>query len=79
MTHEESLQFAKEMNKVIKKFSSLDFDGFVDFMEATELGWTDNTWWLGLNFRKMRIDFFTWWTDLDVDLQAKMVEHILNN
>ena len=78
MTHEESLQFAEKMNKVMKKIYNLGFDDFIDFMEAT-MGSTDNHWWLEFNFNKMHTDFFMWWTGLDANLQAKMAEHILNN
>lgn len=78
MTHEESLQFAKKMNTVMKKIYNLGFEDFMAFMEAT-MGWKANARWLEEKFLMMREDFFRWWVSIDANLQAKMVEHALSN
>lgn len=78
MTHEESLQFAEKMNKVMKKIYNLGYEDFLAFMEAA-MGWKANARWLEEKFLKMREDFFRWWVEIDANTQAKMVELALND
>lgn len=67
----------QNMNKVWRKIYNMGLDDFIKFFNKN-LGYEGAPRWVEGHFDKMRSNFFSWWMELDDNLQTRMAEDILN-